>query len=238
MTDSIISTTHETAFARRAFLGGGAAAGLLALGGCAAGGGYGFGLTEAIRRLLLLSSERAFSRLTSDGGYWDREIGNIGLGGFLGNRGDVLSRILTSALFKNRLENAFADIAIEGSYRAAPVVADAVRVVGFQNAIDLVRGGPSSATSFLRGEMGNRLIEVMVPEVGNALRVAQDPLVGQLMGALTGVDTAQVATGFSTRVNDVIWNEIGREEAAIRANPQETRDPAIIGTFGLGARQY
>ncbi|HBQ53128.1 MAG TPA: DUF4197 domain-containing protein, partial [Erythrobacter sp.] len=43
--------------------------------------------------------------------------------------------------FKSRLENAFGDIAYEGAQRAAPLVTDAVRTIGIQNAIDLVRGG-------------------------------------------------------------------------------------------------
>ena len=33
-------------------------------------------------------------------------------------------------------------------------------------------------------------------------------------------------------VADAIWGEIAREEAAIRANPQSTRDPMLIGVFG------
>jgi hypothetical protein len=230
MTDNFASTTLS-ATGRRGFLMGVAASGFVALPACSSMGG--FSLTEAVRRLLLLSSERAFARLTADGGFWDEQVGALGLESFLGSRGGVLSRILTSALFKSRLEDAFADIAIEGSYRAAPVVADAVRVIGFRNAIDLVRGGPTAATAFLRTEMDDRLIETMVPEVGEALRVAEDPLVGQLLGALTGVNVTEVATSFSANVNDVIWDEIGKEEAAIRADPASTNDAAIIGVFGV-----
>ncbi|MDZ4306650.1 DUF4197 domain-containing protein [Allopontixanthobacter sp.] len=219
--------------ARRGFLVGlSATAALLALPGCATTGGYSF--TEAIRRLLMLSSERAFARLTADGGFWDQQVAQIGFANLLGTRGDVLSSILSSPLFKSRLNDAFAGVAIEGSYRAAPVVADAVRVIGIENAVALVRGGPTAATSFLQGEMGGRLVEVLVPEIGGALRAAQDPLVGQVLSALTGVNTAQVASNFSARVNDVIWNEIAREESAIRADPRSTRDPMIIGVFGAG----
>ena len=37
-------------------------------------------------------------------------------------------------------------------------------------------------------------------------------------------------------VDDAVWNEIGIEEAAIRANPQATGDPVLIGVFGTAAR--
>ena len=218
---------------RRAFLGGltlGGAA--LALPSCA--GLPGFSMVDAVQRILFLSSERAFGRMLQSDGFWDDQVAELGLGNLLGTRGDVLSRILTSSLFKNRLEDAFGDIAYEGAERAAPLVTEAVRTIGIQNAIDLVRGGPTAATSFLRGSMGSTLVEAMVPELGDAMRVAQDPLVGELLRGLTGVDLGGATTRFANNIDNTIWREIGVEEAAIRANPRETNDPLIIGVFGVG----
>lgn len=224
-----------TILPRRAFLAGSlAAATALTLPGCASYGG-GISFTEAIRRLLVLSSEQAFLRLTAPGGYWDQQVAQVGLNRYFGNRGGVLSNILTSALFKSRLEGVVADVAIDASYRAAPVVADTIRLVGFANAVDLVRGGPTAASSYLRQEMGVRLIDAMVPEVGEALRIAEDPLVGQLIAGLTGVDMGGLARTFANEVDNAIWTEIGREEAAIRADPARTRDPLLIGVFGASA---
>lgn len=215
---------------RRRFLRAGAGGALiLSLPACATIPGLSF--TDAIRRLLLLSSERAFARLTAPDGYWDEQVGRLGLGNLLGTRGDVLSSILTSALFKDRLEGAFADIAIEGSERAAPIVADAVRVIGLANAIELVRGGPDAATQALRGELGGRLIDAMVPELGEAIRIASDPLVGQLIDAAAGTNVSGIVQRLAGNVDDAIWTEIGVEEAAIRADPQATGDPLLIGVF-------
>jgi hypothetical protein len=220
---------------RRSLIAGAAGAGaLLLLPGCATTGG--FSLTEAIRRLLLLSSENAFARLTAPGGFWDEQVARLGLNQLLGTRGDVLSRILTSSLVKDRLEERFASFAIDASFRAAPLVTDAVRVIGFENAIDLVRGGPSAASDFLRGELGTALLDAMVPELGEALRISRDPLLGQALSAVTGVDVAGVADRFGRQIDDAIWGEIGREEAAIRADPGATRDPVLIGVFGVANR--
>lgn len=229
MTDILVKPTR-----RRAVLGGlVAGGGLLALPGCASLPG--FGMVDAVQRILFLSSERAFGRMLQGDGFWDQQVAQLGLGNLLGTRGDVMTRILTSALFKSRLEDAFADIAYEGAERAAPLVTDAVRTIGVQNAIDLVRGGPTAATSFLRGSMGTTLVEAMVPELGTAMRVAGDPLVGELLRGLTVVDLAGATNRFATNIDDTIWREIGVEEAAIRRDPQATRDPLIIGVFGTGA---
>ena len=235
MTD-ILATTDilptPTILHRRGFLAGlGVAGGALMLPACSTLGG-GFSITDAIARLLFLSTGRAFDRMTAQGGFWDQQVAAIGFDQFLGARGGVLGRILTSGLFKDRLARALAPVAFDAAQRAAPVVADTVRTIGFQNAVDLVRGGPTAATGFLRQEMGMRLVDAMVPGVGQGLRVANDPIVGQALAAVSGVDIPTIARTFTSRVDDVIWGEIGNEEAAIRANPQSTNDPLIIGTFG------
>lgn len=190
-----------------------------------------FSLEEAVRRLLYRSTERAFARLTAQDGYWDGAVAQIGLSRLLGTRGNVLADILTSPLFRSRLEGAFADIAFEASDRAAPIVTDTVRVIGLANARALIDGGPMAATAFLRGNMGTRLVDALVPEVGDAIRVAQDPLVAQLLAGLTGADVGGLARSFSSQVEEIIWREIGNEEAAIRANPGATGDPLLIGVL-------
>ena len=230
MTDILVKPTGRRTFLTGLTLSGAA----IALPSCA--GLPGFSMTDAVQRILFLSSERAFARMLQPDGFWDDQVAQVGLENLLGARGGVLSSILTSSLFKNRLADAFGDIAYEGADRAAPLVTDAVRTIGIQNAIDLVRGGPTAATSFLRGSMGQSLVEAMIPELGTAMRVANDPLVGQALAALTGVDIPQVSSRVASRIDDTIWQEIGVEEAEIRRDPGATRDPLIIGVFGTGAR--
>ena len=53
-------------------------------------------------------------------------------------------------------------------------------------------------------------------------------------GLAAGVATMYVggvAQSLSIRANDAIWSEIGREEAAIRANPDSTNDPVLIAAL-------
>jgi hypothetical protein len=225
----------NVAINRRAIMGAGVAgAALLILPGCATTPA--FSLTEAIRRLLLRASEQAFARLTTEGGYWDQQVAQIDFGGLLGVRNEPIFRALTSAALKDRLEDTFADIAIAGSYRAAPIVREAAGVIGFANAIELVRGGPQAATQALRGELGGRLIDAMVPELGEAIRIASDPIVAELINAATGTDAGRIAQRLAGRIDDAVWAEIGAEEAVIRADPPATRDPVLIGVFGAGSR--
>lgn len=219
---------------RRTIMRGAAiGAGALLLGGCAT---YESRVTNVIERLLLLSSQRAFARLTAPGGFWDQQVAAIGLDTFLGARGNVLAGILSSGIVKARLEREFAGFAVDASERAAPVIYDTIELIGVENTIALIRGGSTSATAFLRDEAGPRVIDAMVPELSQAMRIAQDPLVGQLVSAAVGVDVGIAASRVAGNVNNAIWSEIGREEAAIRADPRSTNDPVLIGAFGLGSR--
>ena len=72
----LLPPTFARPTARRAVLGGMAATGLLALPGCAGMGG--FSLTDAVQRLLFLSSERAFARMLRPEGYWDEQVARHG----------------------------------------------------------------------------------------------------------------------------------------------------------------
>ena len=225
----------ENGLNRRSLLGAlGAGAGAMLLGGCAT---YETRVTNVIERLLLLSSQRAFARLTAPGGFWDQQIAQAGLDNFLGARGNVLAGILTSGLVKSRLEREFAGFAVEASERAAPIIYDSIQLIGVENTIGLITGGPTAATSYLRADLGPRLVDAMVPELGDAMRLARDPVIGQLVSALAGVDVGGVAARLANEIDDTVWAEIGREEAAIRADPRSTNDPVLIGALGLAGRR-
>lgn len=217
---------------RRALLGGMTSIGVLAIAGCSSFPA--FSLEEAVRRLLFLSSDRAFARLLQPGGFWDDQITRLVLPESLGNRGGVLARILTGPLMKDRLSRAFNDMAYEAADRAAPAVTDAVRTIGVRNALTLIRSSdPMAATAFLHQEMGTSLVELMVPEFGDAIRVSREPLVGELLAALTGVDVGGIAQSLAMQADNAIFRAIGREEAAIRADPRSTNDPMLMAAFGV-----
>lgn len=218
-----------TTIARRGFLAGTVGAGALMLPGCASMGG--FSMVEAIKRLLTLSSERAFAKLTAPGGFWDSEVARFDLPELFNGSSGGLRSLLTSTVFKNQLQKQLNIVAEKGATRAAPVVLEAVRNVSIPDAIGIVRGGPTAATSYLRGQMGAGLINAMIPGLTGALRVSGDPILGQAIKALSGVDVGGVAQAIANRADNSIWYQIGHEESGIRANPQSTNDPLLIGVF-------
>ncbi|MGB5077193.1 MAG: DUF4197 domain-containing protein [Sphingorhabdus sp.] len=207
----------------------------LALSGCASLPG--FSLTEAIRRLLTLSSQYAFAFLLQPGGFYDSSVARISLPDRLGghNGSSFLSAILQSRQFRDRLQRQLNRAAEKGAERAAPVVAAAVRDVSIEDAAGILRGGPSAATIFLRRKMGTSLLEPMLPGISEGLRLFDDQVIGKAVQSVAGFDLAGLAGELTRKVDDAIWAAIGQEEAAIRANPQKTNDPLLIGVLGIGA---
>jgi Protein of unknown function (DUF4197) len=219
----------RTLTARRGFLAGTAATALLALPACSSLGG--FSMVEALKRLLTLSGQRAFAKLTAPGGFWDSEVARFDLPEMFSGNAGGLKGLLTSTVFKNQLQKQLNIVAEKGAERAAPIMLEAARNISIPDAIGLVRGGPTAATSWLRSQMGPALINAMIPGLSDALRVSSDPVLGQAIKALSGVDLGSVAQSIANRADNSIWNQIGAEETAIRADPQSTNDPLLIGVF-------
>lgn len=218
---------------RRDILLSGSAIALLSLTGCQTMPG--FGLTEAIRRLLALSSQNAFAALLQPGGFYDNSVARIALPDrFGGNSGSgITSAILQSRAFRDRLQRQLNRAAEKGAERAAPLVADAVRNVSIQDAAALVRGGPQAASNFLRGQMGTALINAMLPGISEGLRLFDDQIINQTVRSVAGFDVAALAQDITRKADDSIWAAIGLEESNIRADPRKTKDPVLIGVFGL-----
>jgi len=133
---------------RRHILLSGAALATLMLPGCQSMPA--FSLTEAIRRLLTVASQNAFALLLQPGGFYDSSVARISLPDRLGGeRGTgILSVVLQSRQFRDRLQRQLNRAAEKGAERAAPLVADAVRNLSIEDAASLVRGGPQAATAF------------------------------------------------------------------------------------------
>lgn len=224
-----MDTISGTSIARRGFMAGSLASGALLLPGCASMGG--FSMVEAIKRLLTLSGERAFAKLVAPGGFWDSEVARFDLPTLFNGNAGGLKGLLTSTVFKNQLQKQLNIVAEKGAERAAPIMLEAVKTMSIPDAIGLVRGGPTAATTWLRSAMGPALINGMIPGLTDALRVSSDPVLGQAIKALAGVDLGGVAQAIANRADNSIWYQIGSEEREIRTNPQSTNDPLLIGVF-------
>jgi hypothetical protein len=220
---------------RRRLIAAGVTLPLLALPGCATKLGDLFNLEDAVRRLLTISSQRAFAQLLTDEGFFQDELARVQLPSQIGGSGiaSTLAVALGNRGVQDRLLRVVNRAATEAAEAAAPVVYDSIRSMSIVDALGIVRGGPSAATAYLQRSMGDAIVNAMFPQVGRALRVADDGLASRALRYATGIDFAGLQADVSRKAALGIYRAIGREEAAIRANPQSAGDPVLSSVFGV-----
>ena len=223
---------------RRGLIAAGLLLPLLALPGCATRLGDLANLDDAVRRLLTLSSQRAFARLLADQGFFRDDIARITLPPQLGGSSitSALAIALGTRAVQQRLLRVVNDAAREGAERAAPIVADSIRDMRIADARAIVRGGPTAATDLLARSTGERIFDAVYPGVGQALRLAENGVIQRVLQVATGINFIGLQADVARKTSAAIYNAIGREEAAIRADPQASGDPIVAGVFGRAPR--
>ena len=205
----------------------GAAGGTLALivTACA---GYRPDSVELVRRLLLISSERAFQRLTGPDGFLGDQLVRLTPPELEGTRGGrVLGDLLASPVIRDRLARQMNYAAGMSAEAVAPVVMDAARRLTVADAFAVLRGGPHAATDALEGAFAAELVARMNPLAADNLGRGDSAIVAEVLRIATGIDVDAVSRSVASQASAAIFRAIGREEAAIRADPRGIDDPAL-----------
>jgi hypothetical protein len=171
---------------RRSLLVAGCTLPLLALPGCASLPGL--GMVDAIRRLLTLSSQRAFARLLNENGFFEDELARVPLP----QAGAIAGALVRVPFVQTQLLRLMNRAAADAAEVAAPIVYDQIRSMSFGDAVSLVRGGPTAATDLLERAMGDAIVDAMFPQVGTALRAFDNGILNQVVRNATGVDFLQL----------------------------------------------
>ena len=211
--------------ARREVIAGIGAAGLLmALPGWAVAADSS-GL-DAARRLLRLSSQRAFAKLSAPDGFWSSPVARFELPELF-VRG---SRPVPQAS-REQLSRRLNAVAAAGARRAGQAARSTTGLIKRDDAAAIVGGEATSGTSLLRTRVGPRLINVMIPAIERELRADRDPVVAAAISRLSGVELNDVAKAVALKADSAIWYQIGAEEGDIRKDPRSTGDRVLIGAF-------
>jgi hypothetical protein len=222
---------------RRGLVAAGLLLPLLALPGCATRLGDLVGLEPAIRRLLTLSSQRAFARLLADEGFFRDDLARIQPPPQLGGRAvtAALAVALGTRAVQDRLLRVVNDAAEEGARRAAPIVYDSIRDMTIVDALAIARGGPTAATDYFAQSMGERIFDALFPGVGDALRLAENGAVQRILSVATGINFPGLQADVTRKTAAAFYRAMGREEAAIRADPDSAGDP-VLAVFRIAPR--
>lgn len=212
-------------FTRRATLAGFAAGGLLAALAPPALAASSSDLKIA-RRLLRVSTDRAFAKLSAPNGFWDSPVARFDLPElFVGGRSAV------PRASREQLQRRLNVAAEAGARQAGQVARGTSGLIKREDAAAVVRGDATAGTSLLRARVGPSLINEMIPAIERALREERDPVVMAAVARLSGVELRDVAKAIALKAESAIWYQIGSEEGDIRRDPQSTGDRVLIAAF-------
>lgn len=221
---------------RRNFLANGVSGvgiAILALSGCTSFPEL--SLTEAIRRLLTVSSQNAFAELMEPNGFFDSQIARISVPERLGGvrATNIATAVLGAKPIQERLLKQVNRAAETGAELAAPMIADAIRGMSIADAAAIINGGDRAATSLLQSQMGPSLATHMLPGISQGLNLFDNEIINLVLSQVSGIDFSDISEDVTNKASDAIYRSIGAQEAKIRANPKATNDPLLIGVFGL-----
>ena len=223
-----MTATAYSVVGRREFLFGAAALGVMAtLPGVAFAQVAADPASDAVRRLMVLSTRNALSRLGQPNGFLTSNVARFGLPVLFTRGGAASMAPLSQPAFRQDLIQKLNLFAEAGARGAVPALAEASRKLPIPNASAIVQGQPTAATSALRLEMGSGLVNALRGPIEQALIAAQDPVIAQAIAAQPGVTLGDVAQAIALSADNGIWYEIGSAEAEIRANPAASGDSAL-----------
>jgi len=218
---------------RRQFIAIGASSGLLALPGCT--GFPQLSLTDAVRRLLTLSSQNAFATLLQPEGFLDDQVARLSIPESLGGGATtgLVTLFLRSKPVQSRLLKQVNRAAEKGADIAAPIIADTIRNMSIEDAASIINGGDRAATTLLQNRLGSGLVQNMLPGIGQGLKLFDSEIINLVLSRVSNVNFTGITSNVAGQANEAIFKAIGAQEAAIRANPQSTNDPVLIAALSV-----
>ena len=210
------------------------------------GAGSNLGLSQAdaaggIRAALNNGIGSAISTIGVPNGFLGNNLIKIPLPGFLQDMQSNLGRLGLSGPLDN-LETQLNRGAEKAVPAAGNIFANAVSNLSIDDAIQIVNGGNNAATTLLQERTGGSLASLFTPIMTNALQEAGAiQTFDQLSGRLKSIPLAP-KLGSDAKSNlishgvdrglDGMFTYIGREEAAIRANPAKRTSAILQRVFG------
>jgi hypothetical protein len=123
--------------------------------------------------------------------------------------------------------------------KAKPIFADAIRSMTLMDALNLVRGGDTSATHFFREKTTSKLVEAFSPVIRNSLdQVSATKYYGEMVTKYNNFPTTfkklnpDLASHVTGKAIEALFDLVAKEERNIRDNPLARGTDLLKKVFG------
>jgi hypothetical protein len=125
---------------------------------------------------------------------------------------------------------------------ARPIFVDAIKEMTITDAINIIRGGSNSATEYFRQKTTQKLIAAFSPVIKNALdNFSATKYYDDIITTYNNFPTTRqrinpdLTSYVAGKAVDALFDQIGKEEANIRANPVARTTEILRKVFGWAA---
>lgn len=122
---------------------------------------------------------------------------------------------------------------------AKPIFVDAIREMSITDALDIIRGGDTSATHYFRMKTTAKLTNAFKPVIKSSLdRVEATKYYGDIVNRYNSLPTTfnqlnpDLTSYVTERATDALFNMIAKEEKNIRENPLARTTDILRKVFG------
>jgi Protein of unknown function (DUF4197) len=127
---------------------------------------------------------------------------------------------------------------------ARPIFLDAIREITIADAINIIRGPKDAATQYFRQKTTDKLIAAFSPTIKSSLdKFSATKYYGEVINTYNNFPTTlnklnpDLPSYVVNKAVTALFDQIGQEEANIRANPVARTTEILKKVFGWGSRQ-
>ena len=193
---------------------------------------------QGIKQALSQGLGKAVSQLHQQNGFFGNEIYKI----LLPPEAQKIENTLRNIGLNSMVDKAILQInrgAEDAAGFATNIFIDAIRNMTLTDALNLVRGGDTSATHFFREKTTNKLIAAFLPVIKSSLnKVDATKYYGDMVTKYNNFPTTfnklnpDLAGYVTLRATDALFNLIAKEEKNIRENPAARTTEILKKVFG------
>jgi hypothetical protein len=194
-------------------------------------------VAQGLKEALSVGTERAVAKLGQPGGYGKDAALRLMIPDKLEKVGSTLRKVGMGSLVDD-FEGKMNAAAEEAATKAMPVFADAVRSMSFEDAMGILKGGPTAATDYFKAKTSDQLRGMYAPIVRAKMeQVGTAKLYNSLMAKydaipLTTKPDFSLETYVTDKGLDGLFSKLGEMEKDIRENPAARTTALLRRVFG------
>lgn len=198
-------------------------------------------IASGLKEALIIGSQNSSNRLSAVDGFFNNALYKI----WMPPEAQKVESALRAVGLGSHVDNAILAMnraAEDAAKSAAPIFVDAIKQMSIQDAVNILRGADTAASSFFRQATSQRLYSTFQPVINNALaKTKATQYWSEVFSLYNKISTRPVTTDLSGYVTqktiDALFNELKNEEIKIRTDPAARVTEILRKVFGSSLAQ-